>query len=50
MSRLSLLCFLNNQSGGTIHQMNDKYKVDVLSLSEQEFNFLIAKILETKGK
>jgi hypothetical protein len=45
MNRLQLLCYLNNQQGGTIHEFNTKYACDILLLSESDFNLLIAKII-----
>ena len=38
MTRLEILCLIHNQAGGTIHQFNNLYGVDLLSLSDAEFN------------
>lgn len=42
-SRLAVLCKLHGQTGGTIHQFNERYKIDFLDLSEDEFSEWINK-------
>lgn len=37
MTRLEILCKLHNQQGGTIHDFNKTYGVDVLNLNNRNF-------------
>lgn len=37
MTRLEILCKLHNKQGGTIHDYNDLYNIDVLSLTNRQW-------------
>ena len=41
MTRLEILCKLHNQQGGAIHQFNQKYGMDILTLNNKAFFKLI---------
>lgn len=41
MNRLNILCKLHKQQGGTIHEFNNKYGMDILSLDNRAFFKLI---------
>lgn len=48
MNRLEMLCVLNNQQGGTIHEFNNGFGCDFLSLTESEFKRTIQSIFTCK--
>lgn len=37
MTKLEILCKLHNCQGGTIHEYNNKYSLDILNLTNKEF-------------
>lgn len=41
LTRLERLCVLHNVQGGTIHDFNNMYSLDILSLNETEWNNLV---------
>lgn len=41
MTRVEKLCAVHGQQGGTIHQFNRKFRVNLLDLSEERFEYLL---------